>query len=400
MEKQRRTFLSYSRANKDFALKLARELKSEGFPIWLDQLDIPLGARWDAEVEKALIECEIFMIIITRDSISSENVLDEIGYAIDSGKRFLPVLMEKCNIPLRLRRFQYVDFTNKSFDEGVEAAKQLLGTLVAQPTVPRKDTPEKTRDPVAQASSPAAQTSEAAQAHPTTTARLRREKIEQELRFKAEQEQLLQEKADLEKKLREEQLALEKMADERKAVAEIPTPAARPRSKLIGLFGFAVVAILIAAFAIPRLLSGAASTERSKEIPTAAEVAAAIPVTSRESPVPSTEPPTSAPPATEAATVIASGPLPEITDDRGAAMVLVPAGDFLMGSDRGETDEQPAHTVYLGAFYIDKFEVTNQLYQACVDDGKCDLPRQTYFFAESPNKIYYGNPQYDNYPVI
>ena len=78
MEKQRRTFLSYSRANKEFALKLARELKSEGFPVWLDLLDIPLGARWDVEVEKALIECEVFMIIITKDSIASENVLDEI----------------------------------------------------------------------------------------------------------------------------------------------------------------------------------------------------------------------------------------------------------------------------------------------------------------------------------
>ena len=54
MEKQRKTFLSYSRANKDFAIRLAKELKSEGFHVWLDQLDIPLGARWDVEVEKAL----------------------------------------------------------------------------------------------------------------------------------------------------------------------------------------------------------------------------------------------------------------------------------------------------------------------------------------------------------
>ena len=47
MEKQRRTFLSYSRANKDFAVRLARELKAEGFHVWLDQLDIPPGSRWD-----------------------------------------------------------------------------------------------------------------------------------------------------------------------------------------------------------------------------------------------------------------------------------------------------------------------------------------------------------------
>ena len=113
-DKQRRTFISYSRINKDFALELAKELKLEGFDVWLDQLDIPLGARWDREVEKALKESEIFLIILTSASVASENVLDEIGYAIDSGKRILPILLEECEIPLRLRRFQYVDFTNKS----------------------------------------------------------------------------------------------------------------------------------------------------------------------------------------------------------------------------------------------------------------------------------------------
>jgi len=43
-------------------------------------------------------------------------------------------------------------------------------------------------------------------------------------------------------------------------------------------------------------------------------------------------------------------------------MVLVPAGEFAMGSDRGRGDEQPVHTVYLDAYYIGKFEVTNAQY--------------------------------------
>ena len=131
-QKKRLTFLSYSRVNSDFAKKLAKELKAEGFPVWLDQLDIPLGARWDVELEKALDECEIFMIIMTPDSINSENVRDEIGYAIDTGKRFMPIMLENCKVPLRLRRFQYVDFTTKSFEDGDESAKQLLRGLIAQ----------------------------------------------------------------------------------------------------------------------------------------------------------------------------------------------------------------------------------------------------------------------------
>ena len=43
----------------------------------------------------------------------------------------------------------------------------------------------------------------------------------------------------------------------------------------------------------------------------------------------------------------------------GAPMVLVPAGEFLMGSTEGDDDEQPVHRVFLDSFYIDTFEVTN-----------------------------------------
>ena len=41
------------------------------------------------------------------------------------------------------------------------------------------------------------------------------------------------------------------------------------------------------------------------------------------------------------------------------AMVLIPAGEFIMGSDEF-FGEGPAHKVYLDAFYIDKYEVTNE----------------------------------------
>ncbi|HMB23943.1 MAG TPA: toll/interleukin-1 receptor domain-containing protein [Anaerolineales bacterium] len=135
-EKQRLTFISYSRADKEFALGLARELRSSGFLIWLDQLDIPTGSRWDDEVEKALDQCEIFMVIMTPRSIASNNVKDEIGYAIDSNKRIMPVLLENAVLPFRLRRFQYVDFTCKTYEEGIEAAKQLLHSLLDEPAAP------------------------------------------------------------------------------------------------------------------------------------------------------------------------------------------------------------------------------------------------------------------------
>ncbi len=74
-------------------------------------------------------------------------------------------------------------------------------------------------------------------------------------------------------------------------------------------------------------------------------------------------------------TLAASSPDPkglpiEIIGQDGAPMVLVPAGSFPMGvpaGDRdGDRDEYPRHEVYLDAFYIDKYEVTNGRYLAFV----------------------------------
>ena len=50
-------------------------------------------------------------------------------------------------------------------------------------------------------------------------------------------------------------------------------------------------------------------------------------------------------------------------------MVLIPAGEFLMGSLEGEGDfdEYPQRKVYLDAFYIDKYEVTNAQFKEFVD---------------------------------
>lgn len=51
-----------------------------------------------------------------------------------------------------------------------------------------------------------------------------------------------------------------------------------------------------------------------------------------------------------------------------AAMELVPEGTFLMGDETEQRDEQPMRDVYLSAYLIDKFEVTNRQFKLFVDD--------------------------------
>jgi formylglycine-generating enzyme required for sulfatase activity len=91
------------------------------------------------------------------------------------------------------------------------------------------------------------------------------------------------------------------------------------------------------------------------------------------------------------------GPGSTMIGEKGETLVYVPAGEFTMGSDAGASDEKPVHTVYLDAFWIDQTEVTNKQYQACVDAGTCEPPSSTSSYTH-PN--YYGNPEFDNYPVI
>ncbi len=81
----------------------------------------------------------------------------------------------------------------------------------------------------------------------------------------------------------------------------------------------------------------------------------------------------------------------------GMLMMFVPAGEFTMGSENGSNDERPIHTVTLDAYWIDRTEVTNKMYSLCVQAGACQPPKQTESYTRSS---YYGNSEYDDYPVI
>jgi len=52
-------------------------------------------------------------------------------------------------------------------------------------------------------------------------------------------------------------------------------------------------------------------------------------------------------------------------------MVTIPAGQYEMGSERGNVDEKPTHQVTVAAFCIDRTEVTVAEYAECVRAGKC-----------------------------
>ena len=107
---QQTAFISYSREDSEFALRLAEDLKAAGAAVWLDQLDIQPGQRWARAVQDALNDCPRMLVILSPSSVDSTNVEDEVSFALEEKKTVIPVLYRECKIPFRLRPLQHLDF--------------------------------------------------------------------------------------------------------------------------------------------------------------------------------------------------------------------------------------------------------------------------------------------------
>jgi len=121
-----RYFLSYSRADEKFGLRLARDLRDQGVEIFVDQWDIRPSEHWDRAIERAVGCCRGLVVIISPRSVASDNVMDEVSFALDNGKTVLPVMIEKCVLPLRITRMHLIDAT-RGYDK---ALQQCLAELV------------------------------------------------------------------------------------------------------------------------------------------------------------------------------------------------------------------------------------------------------------------------------
>jgi hypothetical protein len=104
-------FLSYARLDQAIALRLADDLIGAGVSVWVDQYDIQPSQHWDRAVEAAVRGCRGFIAVLSPAAVASPNVADEVSVAIDDGKSIIPVLVERCTLPLRMTRMQYLDAT-------------------------------------------------------------------------------------------------------------------------------------------------------------------------------------------------------------------------------------------------------------------------------------------------
>ncbi len=125
-----RVFVSYSRRDKDFVLKLHDGLVKNGFETWVDWEGIPLGTDWWQEIVEGIQGCDNFLFVISPDSVASKVCADEIQTAIDSNKRLVPVVIreEQGMVSLIRAELQAINFTFMRSDEELQ---KMFPSLVA-----------------------------------------------------------------------------------------------------------------------------------------------------------------------------------------------------------------------------------------------------------------------------
>jgi formylglycine-generating enzyme required for sulfatase activity len=89
----------------------------------------------------------------------------------------------------------------------------------------------------------------------------------------------------------------------------------------------------------------------------------------------------------------------KISPADGMTQILIPEGTFFMGGMDvyRENDELPVREVLIRTFWMDQVEVTNGMYNLCVQSGDCRPPMQ---LRSDNREEYFGNPDFQDYPVV
>ncbi len=104
-------FISYKSEEHTYAEDVRTQLLKWGYETWMDAYNIPGGASWGDEIDKALKSAYAVTGIMTPKAMASRNVTNEWDMAIRLDKPFIPLLYEQCEPHYKYVDIQYIDFT-------------------------------------------------------------------------------------------------------------------------------------------------------------------------------------------------------------------------------------------------------------------------------------------------
>lgn len=91
-------FISYSRKDAELAIALAERLRETGATVWMDTVAIVAAQTWSAEIVNAIKECKALVVLLSPDSVASQNVTKEVALASEMRKIIVPVNISECEL--------------------------------------------------------------------------------------------------------------------------------------------------------------------------------------------------------------------------------------------------------------------------------------------------------------
>lgn len=116
----KKIFISYAHIDKETAESVSRHLQDLGYDVWIDTRRLRGGSVWSKEIELGIINCDVFLLMISPHSMKSKYVRKEIRMAIDKSKYLVTLKIEHAEIPKSLKSpladIQWVDYEQSDWE--------------------------------------------------------------------------------------------------------------------------------------------------------------------------------------------------------------------------------------------------------------------------------------------
>lgn len=127
-----RVFVSYSRRDEEFVVRLARALEAQGIEVSRDVDDLLPAAEWAKQLEQMVSAADTVVFVISPDSVASQTCTWEISLVERLNKRLAPIVYRPVaddKVPQGIAKLHYVFFTQESaFDSSVAALVSAIDT--------------------------------------------------------------------------------------------------------------------------------------------------------------------------------------------------------------------------------------------------------------------------------
>ena len=132
-EQTKEVFISYSTKDTEIAFALLETFESYGLDCWIAPRNIPKGAQWAEEIDKAIQNARVFVVIVSSHSVESRQVPKEIALAVSSCESIFPFRIDDTGLQGTFRYYlsdyQFTDATSDAKQKMIELAEIICSSL-------------------------------------------------------------------------------------------------------------------------------------------------------------------------------------------------------------------------------------------------------------------------------